>query len=175
MSKPLSSSDWAVLAALSEQAAHGFYLVSLFAKEGSLGAIWTIQRPQVYRALDYLEARAFIRPLRQESGEAGPPRTVYALTEIGQQALDNWYETPVIHFREGRSDLLLKLVFLQRCERSARALLSAQEQVFKELYSSLMSRLEQAESSERLVSLWRLEMMRAALQFIASQLDSLSQ
>lgn len=168
--KGLSVSDWAVLALLAEQPAHGFYLVTRFARHGELGAIWTIQRPQVYRALDHLQTRALIAPLREEAGDGGPPRTVYGVTAAGERALEQWLSTPVAHLREARSALLLKLIFLARAGRAATVLLTAQRAIFIALQDGLNARLAQADASERLMLCWRLEMVAAALNFVESQL-----
>lgn len=165
----LSLSDYAVLALLAEAPAHGFALASCFAKGGELGEIWTIQRPQVYRALEHLQARALIRPLREEAGE-GPPRTVYGLTPLGERLLAQWLNAPVRHLREARGALLLKLIFLARAGCDASALLSAQRAVFAELEARLQARLAQATPLERLALRWRLAMLAAALEFVTEQL-----
>jgi DNA-binding PadR family transcriptional regulator len=166
----LSVSDWAVLALLAEQPAHGFYLVTHFGKSGELGVVWTIQRPQVYRALEHLQTRELITPLREESGDAGPPRTVFEVTECGKAALAQWLSTPVKHLRDARSALLLRLIFLQRAGRDTTALLTAQREVLKELKERLEAHLLQAEGSVSLTLQWRLEMTLAALNFIEQQL-----
>jgi DNA-binding PadR family transcriptional regulator len=166
----LSVSDWAVLALLAEQPAHGFYLVTHFGKSGELGVVWTIQRPQVYRALEHLQTRELITPLREESGDAGPPRTVFEVTECGEAALAQWLSTPVKHLRDARSALLLKLIFLRRAGRDTTALLTAQREVLKELKERLEAHLLQAEGSVSLTLQWRLEMTLAALNFIEQQL-----
>jgi DNA-binding PadR family transcriptional regulator len=163
-------SDWAVLALLAEQPAHGFYLVTHFSKSGELGVVWTIQRPQVYRALEHLQARELITPLREESGEGGPPRTVFGLTERGRAALAQWLGTPVRHLRDARSALLLKMIFLERAGRDTTPLLRAQYSVFQGLKEALNARLVQAEGSAYLTLCWRLEMTLAALNFIEHQL-----
>ncbi len=162
----LSTSDWAVLAFLTEGEAHGFRLAGVFGPEGELGQIWKIQRPQVYRALEYLAAENLIRPTRQEEGDAGPPRTLYTVTAAGQVAVREWLRTPVAHLREGRSELLLKLAFLARSGASPRLLLKAQKKVFAAVLESLEARLEVSADIERMVLLWRVENARSALNFI---------
>ncbi|GEM86923.1 PadR family transcriptional regulator [Meiothermus granaticius] len=162
----LSTSDWAVLALLSEGEAHGFRLASVFAPSGELGQIWSIQRPQVYRALEHLVARGYALPLRQETGEIGPPRTVYVATPEGIRVVRQWLATPVAHLREGRSDLLLKLAFLYRLGESPRPLLGAQKEIFGQLLRSLEARVPVAEGIDRVVLLWRVENARSALDFL---------
>lgn len=164
--KSLSTSDWAVLTFLAEGEAHGFRLALMFGPEGELGQIWKIQRPQVYRALDYLVAENLIRPTRQEEGDAGPPRTVYEVTAKGQSAVKEWLHLPVTHLREGRSDLLLKLAFLHRRRESSEPLLRAQKEVFTKLLRSLEARFAAAGGVDRMVLLWRVENARSALRFL---------
>jgi DNA-binding PadR family transcriptional regulator len=166
----LSTGDWAILAVLSEAPTHGFYLAQLFARRAELGFIWTIQRPQIYRGLEYLEAYGFITPLRQEESEAGPKRTLYAATKTGKRALTTWLSHPVEHVREGRSELLLKLVFLERRKLSPKKLLQAQRKQFERVRKTYQEQLVIAKSAERIVLKWRLETLQAALRFIGQQL-----
>lgn len=162
----LSTSDWAVLAALLEQPAHGFRIATLFAPSGELGEIWRIQRTQVYRALAHLEARGLIEAIRQEEGEAGPPRTLYRATLAGQEAARWWLHTPVTRLRHGRSDLRLKIAFLLRLEHDLEPLLRAQEGVFEAILEDLQQRFQTAKHIQLVAILWRIEMAKASLGFI---------
>lgn len=162
----LSLSDWAVLAALAEAPAHGFRLSARFARRGEFGVIWTIQRPQVYRALEHLEKEDFAEAAGVEPGEAGPPRLRYAVTERGERALERWLLTPVTHLRDARSELLLKLVFLERQRSDPAQLIAAQLELFREVQHDYQSRLETASGAEKLALEWRLESIAAALHFL---------
>lgn len=166
----LSTSDWAILAVLNESPAHGFHLSHLFAKGAELGFIWTIQRPQIYRGLEHLEARGFITPLREEEGEAGPKRTVFKVTATGKRALTTWLSQPVERIRKGRSEFLLKLVFLERRKLNSKKLLKAQREQFKEVQKLYEKQLTTAKDTEGIVLQWRLENVHAALRFIEQQL-----
>lgn len=173
MAAELSTTDWAVLAALAEGEAHGFQIAGLFGPQGGLGEIWKLQRTQVYRALEHLQRQNLIEATRQETSEAGPPRTRYALTFVGQQQVAQWLNTPVTQLRYGRSDLRLKVAFLLRSGQSTRALLEAQGQV----YHGLLAQLEQRSSHdpvEQMSLLWRLETARAGLRFVLAMLDRMS-
>lgn len=170
MAAGLSTTDWAVLAALAEGEAHGFQIAGLFGPQGGLGEIWKLQRTQVYRALEHLQRQNLIEATRQETGEAGPPRTRYALTLTGQQQVSQWLNTPVTQLRYGRSDLRLKLAFLLRSGQSGTTLLEAQRQV----YHHLLNQLEQRTAHdlvEQMSLLWRLETVRAGLRFVQVMLD----
>ncbi len=168
----MSLSDWAVLAALAEEPTHGFRLASLFAKRGELGTVWTVQRPQVYRALEHVGARAFAYAIGTEAGDAGPPRTRYAPTEQGREAVESWLLTPVMHLRDARSELLLKLVFLERSEADPEPLLKVQLELFRQVQRDYQTRLATSSGAEQLALEWRLEIIQAALRFLKRRCDS---
>lgn len=161
----LSTTDWAVLALLAEGEAHGFKLAAAFA-EGELASIWKIQRPQVYRALEHLLVQGLAHPLRQEAGEAGPTRTLYAVSPQGQQAVEEWLYTPVTRLRFGRSDLRLKIAFLLRRKLELEPLLDQQQAVYSAMLQELESQVVRAQGVERVSLLWRLEMAKAGLRFV---------
>ena len=169
MSQTLSLSDYAVLAALGEGPAHGFRLAGLFAKGGELGVMWTVQRPQVYRALERLAGLAYAHVVEQAPSENGPPRSVYALTEAGEGALSVWLEHPALHLRDARNELLLKLAFLERRGLNSELLLAAQTAHFRRIRDDYRLRLEHATGAERLALEWRSVMAEAALEFLAAR------
>lgn len=167
MELKLSLTDQAVLAALGEGPAHGFKLAAMFSKRGELGTVWTVQRPQVYRALEHLTTKGLAETVSQEASESGPPRLLYALTEAGKRALGTWLSTPVTHLRDLRSELLLKLIFLERAQGNAALLIGAQTTHLKTLEREYTTRLRTARGAERLALHWRLEALAAALRFLA--------
>ncbi len=160
-----------MLAFLGEGAAHGFRVAAVFAKEGELGRVWTIQRPQVYRAIEYLEARGYLSAVKQELGDNGLPRTLYRLTAPGQEALKVWLKTPVLHLRDGRSDFILKLIFTKRRELDDKPLLNAQHQHFSTVLKTYKTALERAAEPERIALEWRITAARAALSFLENKLE----
>src|SRR5262245_11972435 len=103
--------EWTVLAVVREKPAHGFAVAALTARGGELGRVWQMPRPVIYRALSRLDAAGLVTPKDVETG-GGPPRTVYAITEPGREAVDDWLARPVSHVRELRSHLLMKLALL---------------------------------------------------------------
>lgn len=132
--------------------------------------VWTVQRPQVYRALNRLEALGFAEVAQHEVGEGGPPRLLYRLSVAGHEALERWLFTPVEHLREGRSELLLKVVFLERGGHDPAPLLVAQRQLFAEILTRYRARLSSATGAEATALAWRTEMASAALAFLDHQL-----
>ena len=167
MSRTLSLSDYAVLAALGEGPAHGFRLAGLFARGSDLGGVWTVQRPQVYRALERLAGAGYVDVAEHVASESGPPRSVYALTRPGEAALSAWLEHPVPHLRDARNELLLKLAFLERRGLDPEPLLGAQTAHFEHIRDNYGARLEHATGAEHLALEWRSVMAEAALEFLA--------
>jgi len=161
----LSTTDWAVLVALLEQESHGFRIAGLFAPGGELSEIWRVQRTQVYRALEHLEASGLVTAVRQEEGEAGPPRTLFAATELGRAAAYHWLHAPVTRLRSARSDLRLKIAFLMRLELDHKALLRDQQRVYQQILQDLTAQ-RPGEGIRAVSWLWRLEMAKASLRFV---------
>lgn len=172
--RSLSTGDWAVLAYLSEEPAHGFKLAAVFAKNGEMGTVWMLQRPQVYRAIEHLEARQLVSAVKREPGNNGPPRTLYALTHLGKHTLHSWLNTPVQHLRDGRNDLLLKLIFIERHQLDAEPLLTAQHHHFSDVLKTNQAKLGHAEGPERIALEWRIDAAQAALTFLERQLRKLT-
>ncbi len=166
----LSIGDMAVLACLGEGATHGFRLAAMFAPDGEFGPVWTLRRPQVYRALEHLEARGLAHTLRQEAGAGGPPRTLFAPTERGRQALRAWLATPVERLRHGRNDLVLKLIFLERRGDDPTPLLLAQRERFERVLETYRRRLADVAGPESVALAWRVAAARAALAFLEERL-----
>lgn len=110
--------------------------------------------------------RGLIEAIRQEEGEAGPPRTLYRATPTGQEAAFGWLHTPVTRLRHGRSDLRLKIAFLLRLKHDLEPLLKAQEGVFEAILEDLQQRFQTAKRIQLVAILWRMEMAKASLGFI---------
>lgn len=128
--RPLT--EWVVLALLVEEPTHGFALARLLARGAEVGRVWSATRPLTYRAIDLLERDGLVAPARTEAG-AGPPRTVFRATAKGRRALDRWLRDPVARFRDVRTELLVKLLLLERAGRSPTSLLDAQRAAFRPL------------------------------------------
>lgn len=79
------------------------------------------QRPipasQIYATLSRLRARDLIESVGTASS-GGPPRTQFAVTEAGVQALIGWLEEPLPVWPEQRGDLLHKVVVAVRLHRT---------------------------------------------------------
>jgi DNA-binding PadR family transcriptional regulator len=162
-----------VLALLCERPAHGWALARQLSETGELGSIWSLKRPLVYRGLEILDARGLIVASGHEPGARGPNRTIFRATPAGQNAVSEWLVEPVEHVREGRSMLLLKLVFAQRNCVDPRPMLHAQHEALTEAIESLELRIHESDGVDAILLRFRLESSRAVERFIDGVLTEL--
>lgn len=168
----LSPAEWASLALLAEQPAHGFAVARALAPEGEVGRVWSCSRPLVYRALERLGGLSLVEERGYEPSDAGPRRTVLGATRAGRRELEHWLVEPAEHVRELRSSLMLKLLFLSRRGADPSGLLERQRSVLAALVSGLEEVADGAAGFDRVLYLWRLESTRAALRFVDDLLSS---
>jgi len=167
----LSPAEWASLALLAEQPAHGFAVARALAPEGDVGRVWSCSRPLVYRALGVLTEAGLIEERGSEPSSAGPRRTVLGATRSGRREVERWLREPSAHVRDLRSDLMLKLLFLSRRGGDASGLLAEQQAALRPVVEGLEDATRHAEGFDRLLCLWRLESARAALRFVDDLLN----
>ena len=155
-----------MLALLADAPAHGWALSKELSRTGSVGRVWGVGRPLVYRALDVLASRELIEPAGSERGARGPKRELYAATKLGRKELARWLNEPVDHMREVRSLLLLKLVLLERAGLDRRPLLEAQHRQTAASVEALEGRLRHSTGTENILVRFRLETTRSVVLFI---------
>jgi hypothetical protein len=127
----------------------------------------------VYRSLEILEERRMIVPSGSEPGARGPNRTIFRALAAGHEAVGSWLSEPVEHVRDGRSLLLLKLVFAQRNCLDPRPLLLAQRLAIEETIASLEERASASIGTDAILLRFRLESSRAVERFIDGVLAEL--
>jgi DNA-binding PadR family transcriptional regulator len=162
----LATGEWAVLALVEEGPTHGFAVARALEPGGEVGRVWSMRRPLVYRTLDVLEERTLTQTAGTEASTAGPQRTVIEVTAEGREKVRAWIEAPVEHVRDARSELLLKLLFLDRRGMAPDALLGAQRERFREQERQLRGVLDESEGFTRTLALWRVENTAAAVRFV---------
>jgi DNA-binding PadR family transcriptional regulator len=167
--RSLSVGEWSVLGLLCEAPAHGWALAETLAPEGEVGAVWSLSRPLVYRALEMLEQRGLVERVGLASSTRGPSRTVSRPTKRGRTAFARWLREPVEHIRDLRPTLLLKLVFLHRAGRDPRKLLDTQQSVIEGRLSELDQQLADASAEAGILVRYRIEVARAALRFVDAE------
>ena len=156
--------EWACLGILYAAPSHGFAIAARLRPTGDVGRVWSLTRPLTYRSLDQLQARGYIQPIGEEPGIAGGNRTILAATRVGRLRLRKWLRTPVMHLRDIRSELLLKLVLADICRIDLASMLERQHEHIAQLIGVQAASGGMATD---VVALWRAETARAALRFVA--------
>ena len=166
----LSLAEWAVLGLVASGPSHAFAIVKALKVTGELGRIWSVPTPVVYRAVNNLRDLGLISAVGEERSDAGPPRTVLTITPSGRRQLKSWLRTPVVHMRDVRSVLLMKLALLAQLGESAQPLVSAQLEAFEPLVEALERQAAHVQSGAFDATLvrWRLESARAVRRFLSA-------
>ena len=94
-----------------------------------------------------------------------------APTPRGRQALRRWLARPTAHVRDLRSELLIKLLLLERSGSDETPLLRAQLQLLEKGELKLAERVGETDGFDRTVAVWRLSTARAARSFVEALLD----
>lgn len=69
-------------------------------------------KPAVYAAMQRLERLDLVQMAGEEHTSQGPARSLVKATAAGQTAARGWLRTPVMHGRDVRSKLMMKLALL---------------------------------------------------------------
>jgi DNA-binding PadR family transcriptional regulator len=162
----LSLSEWLVLCLVCEEARHGFAISRLLAASGTLGQVWPVPKPVVYRSLQRLDQWGLVRTAGVETSSEGPVRSLVEATPAGREAAASWLARPASRTRDVRSELLAKLVLLDRAGADPRPLLDAQREHLVPVAAALQKRLADAEGFERTIVAWRWENVSATLRFL---------
>jgi DNA-binding PadR family transcriptional regulator len=162
----LSLSEWLVLCLVCEEARHGFAISRLLAASGTLGQVWRVPKPVVYRSLQRLAQGGFVRTVGVETSSEGPVRSLVDATPAGREAASAWLARPAIRTRDVRSELLAKLALLDRAGTDPRPLLDAQREQLVPVAAALQQRLAEAAGFERTIAAWRWENVSATLRFL---------
>ena len=156
--------EWACLGILYPAPTHGFAIAAHLKPGGDVGRVWSLSRPLTYRSLEQLTIRSYIQPVGEEPGIAGGNRTILTATRTGRAQLRKWLATPVVHFRDLRSELLLKLILADICAIDITHMLEAQRAHIAGMAEALSAQIDQAPGD--VVALWRSESSNAALRFL---------
>jgi PadR family transcriptional regulator AphA len=162
----LRLSDWLVLCVVCERPAHGFAIARLFSREGTLGQAWQISKPAVYAAMERLERLGLVQMAGKQRTSQGPARSPVEATRAGRMAARGWLRKPVLHGRNVRSELMMKLALLDRAGGDPRDLLRKQRAQFGPLAAALEDRVHATTGTEHALALWRHRAMSATMQFL---------
>jgi DNA-binding PadR family transcriptional regulator len=164
--RSMSLAEWLVLCLVCEQPRHGFAIARLVGAEGSMGQVWRVPKPVVYRALQRLEQFGLVRTTERQPSSQGPVRSLIDVTPAGREAAAEWLTRPVSHTRDVRSELLVKLALLDRAGVDPQPLLKAQREHLAPVAAALRDRLDAADGFERTLALWRYETASATVRFL---------
>src|SRR5512140_1059993 len=159
-------SDWLVLCVVCEKPVHGFAVAGLFSREGSLGQAWQVSKPAVYAALQRLERLGLGQLAGEQRTSQGPARSLVEATRAGRIAATGWLRKPVMHGRNIRSELMIKLALLDRGGGEPRDLLGKQRAQFCPLAAALADRVDATTGIDHALALWRHKAMSAIMQFL---------
>lgn len=98
------SVKFGLLALFADGPKYGYQLRTEF--EARTGGTWPVNVGQVYTTLERLERDGLVAA----EGTNDEGRTVYAITEVGREALDRWFSTPVADTDRPRNELAIKLL-----------------------------------------------------------------
>jgi len=111
MSRDLSP-QWVLLGLLKRKPMHGYELHQFFTSPSPLGQVWHLGLSQMYKLLKELEEQGYVEATLEEQ-ETRPDKKVYQVTASGEDALQDWLETPVRGIRLIRVEFLGKLFLAQ--------------------------------------------------------------
>jgi PadR family transcriptional regulator AphA len=157
----LSLTDWVVLGVIAEEPTHGWAVTRVLAADGELGRVWTVRRPLVYRAITTLITAGLVEECGEQEGTRGPTRTLVRATAAGRRALRRWLDRPVAHVRDVRTELLVKLLLLERAGRPVDALIRRQEAALAPIFAALGAR-----PPADVLGRWRHESAKAVQRFL---------
>ena len=162
----LLRSDWLVLCVVCEKPVHGFAVAGLFSRDGSLGQAWQVSKPAVYAAMQRLERLGLVQMAGEQRTSQGPARSLADATRAGRMAARRWLREPVMHGRNVRSELMMKLALLDRAGGDPRDLLRRQRAQFGPLAAALADQVDATTGIEHTLALWRHRAMSATMQFL---------
>lgn len=164
-SEQLLLGEWACLGILYPKPIHGFAIAARLKPTSDVGRVWSLSRPLTYRSLEQLSARGYVHVVGEEPGIAGGNRTILAGTRTGRAQLRKWLNTPVVHLRDLRSELLLKLIIADICDIDLSNMLDRQRGHIEQMAAALAAQ-NNGDGSADVVALWRSELSQAALRFL---------
>jgi DNA-binding PadR family transcriptional regulator len=118
--------DEVVLGLVAVQPQHGYQLLEHFRSPTRLGRIWRLSTSQLYAVLKRLEGQGEIIG-REMAQQDAPPRTEYAITDVGLERLMRWLNAePGVSVRRVRVDFLSRLVIARLLKLPAKPLIERQ-------------------------------------------------
>lgn len=156
-----------VLGLLVQEPSHGFAVAKELGPDGWIGSTFTARRPVVYRALHTLTAKALIVADGAETTSVGPERVIMRPNEVGRTEFWSWLAAPVLHMRDIRVELLVKLALHDRLGLNPASLLHHQYEVLEPIYKSLQKEAGSGGSGfAQTLAWWRIENSESVMRFL---------
>ena len=116
-----------ILGFVYKRSKHGYELHKEISDLSGVGIVWKVKMGKLYAMLHRLENNEWVETETAQEGNR-PQRTLYKITEDGQEAFDEWLVSPVQRGRDFRILFLLKLYFAIEMDRKiAQRLLTDQK------------------------------------------------
>ena len=148
---------------------HGYELFQALEQQTALGLLWHVKQPHIYAMLAKLEEEGWLTGAPASVG-LRPPRRVMRVTELGADAFDRWFTTPVRHGRDFRQEFLAQLYFAQNQGIDAvKALVQRQyaaSTARRDLLAAQRDHLATDQPFDRLVFDFRLRQMETILAWL---------
>jgi DNA-binding PadR family transcriptional regulator len=109
------SVKYALLGILCEKECHGYTLKEAFDRR--VGTFWSLNYGQIYQTLERMQRDGLVESY-DEPQDRRPDRRVYRATEFGHQDFQEWLRRPIPRPRVLRDELFIKLLFLERHDRT---------------------------------------------------------
>jgi len=149
-----------VLALVVHTPRHGWAIHEELSPTGDIGHAWTLSRQLVYRAIDTLVEDALVKRATPKDG-GGADKVIISPTAAGKRAALQWLDSPVIHLRDVRTELVLKVMLREKMELPFDSFLEAQHVIFDPLIASINK-----DQSVSPVNLWRRESANAVKRYL---------
>ncbi|HMT20935.1 MAG TPA: PadR family transcriptional regulator [Promineifilum sp.] len=114
---PLST-ELALLGFVYREPLHAYEIHRRLSESPEIKSVWRMKQSRLYALLSRLEEDGLLHTTT-EPQENRPPRKIYHLTPIGEQAFKRWLTEPVRIPREMRLDFMLKLYFALDSDQGA--------------------------------------------------------
>lgn len=163
-----------LLGLLQGQPAHGYELKRAY--DEHFGGDRPLAYGQVYSTLARLLKNGLVEEAGTESGDGGPDRKRYAITEDGVADVDRWLATPETPAAYLQSALYIKVVLALMSGRPAHEILDTQREAHLATMRDLTRRKAGGDLVDQLVcdhALFHLEADLRWLELTAARLDDL--
>lgn len=148
------------LSLVSLGAEHGYAIARYFNPGGSIGAVYSLSRPAVYREIGSLEARGLLT-VSHDVGTRGQAKKILRLSRRGTTIVGEWLERPVLHLRDIRLDFLVKVILRDMLGLELAPFVRAQREQLAAVLAGLTAGVASSPTM-----LWRREQALAVSRFL---------